>query len=231
MGTIFITGATRGIGAAIARRLAGPGQALYLVGRDAAALESVCADCREAGAEADALAGDLTDAAFRAAAFDGACARFGEVDVLVNNAGISYRAPVQEADLDRFAAVLELNLNAVIHLCRLAAPGMVARRRGAIVNLSSLSGRNTDAGNAIYAATKHALNGFTGSLFEDLRDFDVKVAAIMPGFVATDMTARLDLNANDMIRADDVAEAVAYVLSSSPHCCPTEIVLRPQRRP
>ncbi len=229
--TALITGASRGIGKAIALRLAEQGYACFLVGRDARALEAVCADCRALGAEADYAAADLSDGAGRAEVLEAAGKRFGRVDVLVNNAGTAHRAAVQEAHWADWQRVLDLNLAALMDLSRLALPGMIERRRGAIVNISSLSGRHGAAGNAAYAASKHAVNGFSDCLYEDARDYGIKVSAIMPGFVDTDLTAGLARDAGNMIRASDVADAVAFVLAASPHCCPTEIVLRPQRRP
>jgi NADP-dependent 3-hydroxy acid dehydrogenase YdfG len=116
-------------------------------------------------------------------------------------------------------------------LSRHILPQMVSRQSGVIINISSLSGRNTGAGNAIYAASKHALNGFSGCLYEDVREIGIKVSTIMPGFVETDLTENLGMTSRNMIQPEDVANCVEYVLSASAHCCPTEIVLRPQLRP
>jgi NADP-dependent 3-hydroxy acid dehydrogenase YdfG len=227
----MITGASRGIGRAIAVRLASLGYGLFLLGRDDAALDSVAQQCRGEGVPALCLAGDITDARFRDEAVGTAVERLGGIDVLVNNAGQSNTAPVQTADLEVWQAVLEVNFSAAMHLCRQVLPGMIERNRGAVVNISSILGRATDAGSAIYAATKHALNGFSGCLYEDVRDHGIKVSTIMPGFVETAMTSAYDFNAAHLIQPDDVADAVEYVLNSSAGCCPTEIVIRPQKRP
>jgi NADP-dependent 3-hydroxy acid dehydrogenase YdfG len=138
---------------------------------------------------------------------------------------------VHSADLDEWRNVLDVNFTAVMHLTRQLLPQMIERKSGAVINLSSLSGRHTDAGAAIYAATKHALNGFSGCLYEDVRDYGIKVSTIMPGFVETELTAKIGKQSANMIQTSDIADAVAYVLSASPSCCPTEIVIRPQRRP
>lgn len=228
MTTALVTGASRGIGKATAIRLSSLGYEVFLLGRDESALASVVDAC--AGA-ADWLAGDLRDPGFRSDAVREATARFGPVGVLVNNAGAARREPVYAADLDAWSDVLELNFTAAVHLCRCVLPSMIERKSGAIVNVSSISGRSTDAGSGIYAATKHALNGFGGCMFEDVREYGIKVSTIMPGFVATELTADLGLDADRMIRPDDVADAIQFVLSSSGDCCPTEIVIRPQFRP
>jgi acetoacetyl-CoA reductase len=164
-------------------------------------------------------------ATLRAAAF------MGPIDVLVNNAGATVHGAVQDADMAKWRDILDVNFTAMAELTRQVLPGMIDRGRGAIINISSINGRHVSAGSAIYAATKHALNGFSGCLFEDVREHGVKVSTIMPGFVATDMTAALGKDGTRMIQPDDIAEAVVFVLSASPACCPTEIVIRPQRQP
>ena len=107
----------------------------------------------------------------------------------------------------------------------------MTRETGTVIHISSISGRNTSAGGGIYSASKYALNGLAGCMYEDVRDHGIKVSAIMPGFVATDLTDNLGMTNNNMITPEDVADSVQYVLSASAHCCPTEIVLRPQQRP
>lgn len=229
--TALVSGAGKGIGRATALRLAQDGYNLFLLGRDRAALAAVAAECAAHAVQADFLAGDLRDAGHIAAAHAAARARFGAIDVLINNAGSVAGGVAQSADLDAWRAVLELNLWAVMALTRSVLPDMVARQRGAIINISSISGRHSHGGDAIYAASKHALNGYTASLFEDVREFGIKVSCIMPGFVETALTARLNKRAERMISPADIAATVAFVLASSARCCPTEIVVRPQRAP
>lgn len=229
--TAFVTGATKGIGQAIALRLAREGYQLFLLGRDACVLEQTAEACRSQGVAADYAAGDLREDAFTREAVKQALAKFSQIDVLVNNAGVASRDAVQSADLDVWQDVMDLNFTAVMSLCRQILPSMIAREQGAVINISSISGRNTNAGGAIYSASKHALNGFSGCMYEDVRDFGIKVSTIMPGFVDTDLTAELGLNGKHMIQAQDIADAVSYVLQTSATCCPTEIVIRPQQRP
>jgi NADP-dependent 3-hydroxy acid dehydrogenase YdfG len=227
----FITGASRGIGKAIAIRLAQLDYNLCLLARDKNSLDSVVTECERSNAAVMTVIGDVANIAFMNSAVDGALEKFGRVDVLINNAGKTSRAPVHSADLDEWRNVLDVNFTAVMHLTRQLLPQMIERKSGAVINLSSLSGRHTDAGAAIYAATKHALNGFSGCLYEDVRDYGIKVSTIMPGFVETELTAKIGKQSANMIQTSDIADAVAYVLAASPSCCPTEIVIRPQRRP
>lgn len=229
--TALITGAGKGIGRAIALRLAAAGYALFLLGRNEDALASVAAECAVSGVKVGFLAGDLCASSHITAAVIAARAHFGPIGVLINNAGSAERGTVQNADLDAWRAVLDLNFWAVMTLTRSVLPEMIERRVGAVINISSISGRHSNGGDAIYAASKHALNGFTASLFEDVREFGIKVASIMPGFVNTSLTAGLKKRAQRMIRPEDIADTVVFVLASSPHCCPTEIVIRPQLPP
>ena len=227
----LITGATKGIGQAIAHRLAGEGYDLFLLGRDENALQAVNGECETRGVQSAFLAGDLLDESYVRKAVAVAVDKFGQIDVLINNAGMASRQAVQSADIETWRGVMDLNFTAVMVLCREVLPSMVEREQGAVINISSISGRNTHAGGAIYSASKHALNGFSGCMYEDVRDFGIKVSTIMPGFVDTALTGELGLNAAHMIQPQDIADAVVYILGTSGTCCPTEIVIRPQQRP
>lgn len=229
--TAFVTGANRGIGRAIALKLAQMGYNLFLLARNQQMLEAVADECRAETAKVECLAGELGSEAFMDKSIQAALASFGAIDVLINNAGTASQQSVQEADLSLWRDIMDVNFNAMMYLCRHILPGMVSRQSGAVINISSLSGRNTNAGGAIYSATKHALNGFSGCMYEDVREHGIKVSTIMPGFVDTDLTENLGMQANKMIQPEDVAASIEYVLSASASCCPTEIVLRPQMRP
>ena len=229
--TAFITGASRGIGKAIATRVAADGNNVFLLARNKNALAEVVDICKSHSVKVESLAGELADESYMDNAIQSALKAFGSIDVLVNNAGAASRQAVQDADLAAWRDILDVNFNAVVYLSNKILPNMIERKSGTVVNISSISGRNTHAEGAIYCASKHALNGFSGCMYEDVRDYGIKVSTIMPGFVETGLTSNLKLNANNMLQPDDVADAVQYVLSASASCCPTEIVLRPQLRP
>ena len=229
--TAFITGANRGIGRAISLQLAQTGYHLFLLARDEEALARVADECRSFKVQVECRAGELADESYMDNAIRAAMETYGAVDVLINNAGASKQQAVQNADLRAWRDVMDVNFNAIMYLSRQILPGMIERKSGTVINISSISGRNTSAGSAIYCASKHALNGFSECMFEDVREYGIKVSTIMPGFVDTDLTQQLGMNVGNMITPDDVAESVLYVLSASSHCCPTEIVLRPQFRP
>ncbi len=227
-GAALVTGASRGIGAAVAQRLASLGWPVMLLGRDPEALAAAAKACEEHGNPVQWLAGDLADDGFMREAVARTQAELGTVDVLVNNAGVAVMQPVQKADLAAWRHLMKINYDCAVFLANAVLPSMLERETGAIINISSISGRNTGAGSAAYSASKHALNGFSGCLFEDVREHGVRVSSVMPGFVATDLTQGLGLEESRMIRASDVADCVEFILATSPHCCPTEIVLRPQ---
>jgi len=229
--TALVTGASRGIGRAIATRLCELGYDVLALGRDVDALNAWGSECLELPGRASTLAGNLVDPAFIDHAVATAQNQLGRIDVLVNNAGTTDHAAVQHADMTAWQAVLDLNFASVMRLSQRVLPEMIERESGAVINISSISGRNSVAGSGIYAATKHALIGFSGCLFEDVREHGVKVSTILPGFVETKMTERLKMDQSRMIAPDDIADAVEFVLSSSTRCCPTEIVIRPQRAP
>jgi len=215
--TTLITGANRGIGRAIAERLAALGHNLFLLARDQQALDESVAACRaktSAGGIAS-MAGELVDTAYMDAAIAAAQQRFGHVDVLINNAGSARMQPVHEADMRDWRSVMDVNFDAALYLSRYLLPPMIERGSGALINISSINGRSTNAGGGIYCASKHALNALTECTFEDVRDYGIKVSSIMPGFVHTDLTDGLGMDADKMIAPDDVADSVAYILSTS----------------
>ncbi len=225
---ILITGASGGIGAATARRLAEKGMTLALAGRDSSKLGSVAEECRKVGAQAEIFAGEITDATYVAGLGDAISARFGALHALFNNAGVYETGSFETADLSRWDAALDINFRGLLHLTQSALPHLLKHSESAVINLSSIAGRMTFGGGGIYSATKHAVHAFSGCLFEDLRARGLKVAAIYPGFVDTGMTAAISGERSNMIQPDDVAQTVEFVLQFPGNACPTEIVIRPQ---
>ncbi len=234
----LVTGASRGVGRAIAVALARTGYRLVLLARGADGLEETARACRAEGATASAYAIDITDSAALAALVPHIVAEAGGLGVLVNNAAVSPVASTLKADPGAWDRALDTNLRAVMHLTRLCLPALVESGRGSAVFISS-QGVHFDGvpGLAPYLATKHALRGFAESLFEEVRERGVRVSCICPGLVNTAMGAELqaaypellDLEPADMVQPADVADAVLYVLGSSATCCPTEIIVEPMR--
>ena len=226
---ILITGASRGIGAAIARGLANSGRHLVLVARNEEKLNQVKDDVEKTGAAARCYGADLSDKGVCHQLINQIESDTGPIDILINNAGVGFTGSVAEIDLEEFDTMLDLNVRAVVHLTRRVLPKMIERRRGAVINIASMAAHFTSAGMAGYAASKHAVLGFSNSLFDDVRDYGIKVSAICPGYVTTDMVGSNGRDLSKMIQPQDITEAVRYVLQSSPHVCPFEIHLRPQQ--
>lgn len=229
----LITGASRGIGQAVALRLAQAGAATVLAARTEQQLHEVAEAVCVSGAEALAVPTDVTSDHQLEALVNAALARFGRIDILVNNAGGGPpRTPVVKARTADWQWTLRTNLWATMMLTKLVLPSMIARQSGAIVNICSLAGLTGKAGEAAYAAAKFGIRGFSQSLFEEVREHGIKVSTICPGYVDTVLippNRRVDRD--KMLSPADVAEAVYEVAVSSPRCCPAEIVLYPQHDP
>jgi NAD(P)-dependent dehydrogenase (short-subunit alcohol dehydrogenase family) len=158
--------------------------------------------------------------------------QWGEVEILINNAGWGKRAPVVRANTEDWDQTFRLNLRAPMLLAKLLVPAMIEKRRGAVVNIGSISGKSGEANGAAYSASKFGLIGFTQSLYEEVREYGIKVSVILPGFVDTPLIPpNRQLDRSKMIRPEDVARTVLFVLNSPVTCCPVEITLRPQQTP
>jgi 3-oxoacyl-[acyl-carrier protein] reductase len=224
MPTALITGASRGIGRAIALRLARSHE-IVAAARTRADLDAVAAEITRAGGRCRVIAVDVADPASVAGALTGVAA-----DVLVNNAGVGPIKPLLELTPEEWHRMVDVNFNALYHVTRAVLPGMIERRRGDIINIGSLAGRNAIVGGACYAATKHAVIGFSESLMLEVRDHGVRVSVIMPGSVATDFSTRGG-DASWKITAADVAESVAHVLDAPANVAISRVEIRPAQPP
>lgn len=178
--TVLLTGASRGLGVHIARALADAGAALVLTARDAEKLAAVAAECEARGARTQVIVADVTEKDDRARLVQAA----GAVDVLVNNAGLEIAVGLLDQTDADVARQLEINLIAPIDLTRRVLPGMIERKHGVVVNVSSMSGKSPTPYNSIYAATKFGLNGFTASVALELESTGVHIGTVCPSFVA-----------------------------------------------
>ncbi|MFN0069759.1 MAG: 3-oxoacyl-[acyl-carrier-protein] reductase [Limisphaerales bacterium] len=216
-----VTGAGRGIGRAIALRLAGDGADVACVSRTAENSEKVAAEVRALGRRAWALAVDVTDPAAVAAAAEKILAEAGRVDILVNNAGVTRDGllmRMSEADWD---AVLDTNLRGAFLFTKAFSRAFLKQRSGRVINMASVIGLIGNAGQANYAASKAGLIGFTKAVAREFASRGVTVNAVAPGFIETDMTAALNEEQRAAIlrqvplaafgAADDIAHAAAFL--------------------
>jgi 3-oxoacyl-[acyl-carrier protein] reductase len=223
----IVTGASRGIGRAVALALARDGMTVVSAARNRDALDSLVAEARDRGhaGTIDARCLDVTDRAAVDALVESVLSDHGQIDVLVNNAGITRDGLVMSMDDEQFETVLTTNLRSAFWLTRAVCRHMVRRRYGRIVNVSSISGVMGNAGQANYAASKAGLIGFTKSVAKELGKRKITCNAVAPGFISTDMTAVLPEEIKTGVLpliplgrfgdSEEVAEVVAFLAGPS----------------
>jgi 3-oxoacyl-[acyl-carrier protein] reductase len=228
----LVTGGGRGIGAAIALKLAGMGATTIVCGRTLARLQHTAGQIRSAGGQAEAIACDVADWNSVAALADRVQKTFGRLDVLVNNAGVGgFSGPLHTMPTEKWDAIFNTNLRGVFHTIRAFAPMMIGGGGGDIVNISSLAGKNALPNAAAYAASKWGLNGLTYSVAEELRGNNIRVSVICPGSTHTEFSPHEGKSADKMLLPDDVAHAVAMLVTARPQAFVSEVLLRPTRKP
>ncbi|MDR0729560.1 MAG: SDR family NAD(P)-dependent oxidoreductase [Prevotellaceae bacterium] len=235
----FITGATSGIGEAVAQRLAADHFDLIITGRRGdrlnALAEKLTADC---GVAILPLCFDVRDSQQVEAYVDGLPERWQAVDVLVNNAGLAVELkPVHDGLLDDWERMIDTNLKGLLYVTRRVAPYMITRRRGHIINIGSIAGREVYAGGNVYCATKYAVDALTKGLRMELLPYGIRVSQVAPGAVATSFS--LVRFKGDRRRADnvyegyeplcaaDIADVVAYMVGCPPHVNIADVLVLP----
>jgi 3-oxoacyl-[acyl-carrier protein] reductase len=227
----LVTGASRGIGLAIARRLGRMGARASICGRDHAKLEQAAESLRAEGIETLATLADVSSMDEISSLIQKTQQELGPIDILVNNAGIGAFGPFYQFGEAEWNAVVDTNLKAAFFASRAVAPEMIRRQTGHIINISSLAGKNTFANGAIYCASKWGLMGLTGCMAEDLRGYGIRVSAICPGSVATDFQGQGHKDPSKALHPDDVAHAVAALVTQTDGSFISEVHIRPTRKP
>ena len=227
----LVTGGNRGIGKAIAERLAALGAVIAICGRDIRALEATASELQQNGARVHWQRADVTQSSDVEALVDQTETALGGISILVNNAGMGMFGPVQEKTEDEWDTLMNTNLKSVFLVSRKVIPGMIQRKSGDIINISSLAGKNTFAGGGIYCASKWALQGLSGCMAEDLRNYGIRVSTVCPGSVATEFSGRGPKDASKVLTARDVAHAVAMIATQGPQSFLSEVHLRPVAKP
>ena len=227
-----VTGASRGMGAAIARRLATMGAAVVATARNPEALSKTAQSIRENGGQCEAVPCDITNLAQVEALGRAVEKKYGRLDILVNNAGVgSFDRPLHELPPDDWERILNTNLRGPYYLIRTFAPLMIGRKAGHIVNISSLAGKNPLPKGAAYAASKWGLNGLSASVAEELRAHNIRVSVISPGSTATEFGDHSSKNENKMLTAEDIAHVVAMLVTQTPQSFVSEVSIRPTQKP
>ncbi len=236
--TVFVTGASSGIGRACAEGFARAGARLLVCARRADRLDEVTAALSAGGAEVHGLVLDVRDRAAVDAALAGLDAAWSAIDVLVNNAGLAAGFdPLQSGDPDDWDRMIDTNVKGLLNVTRAVVPGMVERARGHVVNIGSIAGHETYPRGAVYCATKAAVDRITQGLRLDLLGTGVRVSTVDPGMVETEFSvvrfdgddARAAEVYRDMtpLSAADVAETVVWVAGRPAHVQVAEVLLLP----
>lgn len=238
MGTgrvVLVTGGSRGIGRAIALAFAEPGTAIVVNYRsDGAAAEGVVSEIRQKGAEGLPFRADVADYEAVRSMVEATIRQFGKIDVLVNNAGGTRDGFLAMMSADDWNAVIDANLKGVFHCCKAVSRHMMAERRGAVVNISSLSGITGLPGQANYAAAKGGVNAMTRSLAQELARFGIRVNAVAPGLVESDLASAMPAEHRDRLLAnvpmrrmgkpEEVASVVRFLASEDASYITGEII-------
>ena len=207
----LITGAGKGIGKAIAIALAKEGVNVILVARTQEEIDSVAAKVRSLRVKALAITADVADINSVNAAVAKALAEFGTIDILINNAGIAAFGKFLELEPTDWERIIQVNLMGTYYMTRAVLPNMIERQTGDIINISSTAGLNGNALTSAYSASKFALLGLTDSLMQEMRKHNIRVTALTPSTVATEMSKELKLtdgNPEKVMQSEDIAELI-----------------------
>lgn len=227
----LVTGGNRGIGKAIALRLASLGASVAICGRDTTTLEATANELRATGSRVHSQRADVTNSSDVEALVRQTESALGGISILVNNAGMGLFGPVHEKTEQEWDTLINTNVKSLFLVSRLVIPGMIQRKAGDIINISSLAGKNTFAGGGIYCASKWAVQGLSGCMAEDLRGYGIRVSTVCPGSVATEFSGRGPKDATKVLTANDVAHAVAMIATQGPQSFLSEVHLRPVIKP
>lgn len=227
---VIVTGASKGIGRGIALFLAMDGFDVGLIARSGDLLEDLRQGIEEQGGTCFSAACDLRDSDATAAAMAATIDGLGGVDALINNAGLVIRKSALEITLEEWHALVDTNINGLFYATRAVLPHMQEQGRGHIINISSISGKVPLPGGSPYAATKYAVTGFSQSLFQEVRDFGIKVTTVFPGSVDTE-SHRRDADNTWKVSPEEVGQACAQVLRTDPGTVLSEVEIRSLKRP
>lgn len=228
----LVTGGGRGIGMAIARRLAALGAQTVVCGRTQSHLDETAAQISAAGGRTEGIVCDVSDWSSVSTLAARVQQGFGKLDILVNNAGIGgFAGPLHQLPPEKWDAILNTNIRGVYYMIRAFVPMLIAAGGGHIINISSLAGKNALPNGAAYAASKWGLNGLSYSVAEELRGQKIRVSVICPGSTHTELSPHEGKSTEKMLRPDDIAHAVEMLVTQSPQSFMSEILIRPTQKP
>ncbi len=243
-GTVaLVTGASSGIGEAAAKRLAAEGAAVAVAARRVDRLGALAREIEDAGGRALVVESDVTDRAQAEALVERTVAELGRLDTVVNNAGVMLLGPAEAAPVEEWERMVDLNLKGLLYVAKAALPHLLKyadeqpRRVTDLVNISSVAGRRTRPGSAVYNATKHAVGAFSDALRQEVTERHVRISLVEPGAVKTELAGhnrpevqealRGRIADMELLEADDIADTISYIVTRPRHVAINEILVRP----
>jgi NADP-dependent 3-hydroxy acid dehydrogenase YdfG len=243
-GTVaLVTGASSGIGEAAARRLAAEGAAVAVAARRVDRLERLAAEIEDAGGRALAIESDVTDRAQAEALVERTVAELGRLDTVVNNAGVMLLGPAVDAPLEEWERMVDLNVTGLLYVSKAALPHLLRsaeeepRRVADLVNISSVAGRRARSDSAVYNLTKHGVGAFSEALRQEVTQRHLRVSLVEPGAVSTELAGhnrpevleamKARFGEMERLEADDIADAISYIVTRPRHVAINEILVRP----
>jgi NADP-dependent 3-hydroxy acid dehydrogenase YdfG len=243
-GTVaLVTGASSGIGEATAKRLAAEGAAVAVAARRLDRLEALVGEIDDAGGKALAIEADVTDRAAAEALVERTVKELGRLDTVVNNAGVMLLGPALEAPIEEWERMVDINLKGLLYVAKAALPHLL---KGAdeeprlvtdLVNISSVAGRRAREGSAVYNATKFGVGAFSEALRQEVTERHVRVSLVEPGAVITELAShnrpevqeemKGRFGSIERLEADDIADAISYIVTRPRHMAINEILVRP----
>jgi 3-oxoacyl-[acyl-carrier protein] reductase len=225
----IVTGASRGIGKAVALKLADDGFDLACFGRDKKRLKSLQQNLKRRNKNSLIFIGDVSDSEFVNKSIDEILKKYKGIDVLVNNAGLAIFKKFVDTSLKDFQVQLDVNVIGVFNFCKAVVNPMIKKQRGTIINIVSIAGKNGFQYGTTYASTKHAVMGFSKSLMLEVRKDNIRVIAICPGSVETEMIADSPIHKNigQVLKPIDIADIVSFSVELPSRALISELDIRP----
>jgi 3-hydroxy acid dehydrogenase / malonic semialdehyde reductase len=232
----FITGASSGIGASIARALSTEGVSVALAARRTERVQQIADDINSAGGNALTLTCDVRDEEQVKAAVTSATSHFGGLDILIANAGFGYRSPIIDGDTDRWKAMIDTNIFGMLLTLKYGVPPLIERGHGDVILLSSVAGHVVGNGGAAYSATKFAVNAIGEALRQEVARKNVRVTLLAPGVVISEFQEVAGYAPNLIdnwlagtppIQTDEIAQAILSILALPPHVSVNQMIVRP----
>lgn len=227
-----VTGGSRGIGAAIARKLAHLGIEVVITGRDQARLAETVREVQNAGGTCEGMRCDVSSLTDVEKLLQNLQPRISRLGILVNNAGVgAFSAPLHQTTPETWEKIMNTNLRGVFYMMRAFTPALIANGGGDIVNVSSIASKNALPNGATYAASKWGLNGLSYSAAEELRAYNIRVTVVCPGSTNTELSPHVGKSISKMLQPDDVAHVVAMIVTQASQSFASEVILRPTQKP